>query len=120
MREFRRPAGDAAGAGDGHSHGKRDGPKMEGMGMKGMDEMGIFTTNIAINNQAANKVQGPGDKKPNGLPTSGGSPAPAVVAGSGAAPAPMAGMPGMPTKRRSKLYGIVERPVEIWPVVISV
>lgn len=90
--------------------------------MKGMDEMGIFTTNIAINNPAANKVQGPGDKKPNDFPTSGGPPATTVVAGSSTIPANagMAGMPGMPTKRESKRYGIVERPVEIWPVVISV
>lgn len=80
--------------------------------MKGMDEMGIFTTNIAINNPAANKVQGPGDKKPNGLPINGESPpAPATVANSG-----VAGMSGMPMKRRSKRYGLVERPVEIWPV----
>lgn len=97
---------------------------MEGMGMEGMDEMGIFTTNIAIINPLANKVQGPGDKKPNGLPPTGGPPAPAGVAGG------MAGMTGMKMaakggaigkeKIRSKRYGLIDLPEEMYPVAIPV
>ncbi|TLD34863.1 hypothetical protein E2P81_ATG05028 [Venturia nashicola] len=120
------------GAADGHGHSKakarRDGGPHDGM--KGMDEMGIFTTNIAINNPAANQIQGPGDKKPSPFPAaaSGSSGASASASASGASPPAgpmggMAGMPGMPSKpskRLSKRYGLVERPGEIWPVVSSV
>jgi len=124
---FRRPAGGAGEAEEGHSHGgakpKKEGA-MEGMGMEGMDEMGIFTTNIAINNPAANLIQGPGDKKPNSLPKSlkppGGSSPPAGG---------MAGMPGMKMakdgaigkdKIRSKRYGVIDLPEAIYPVAVPV
>lgn len=117
-----------------------------------MDEMGLFTTNIAINNPAANKIQDPGDKKPNPLS---GSPLTSEISASGAAPPPVSGtsasgsppasgaapvsggassmggmgmadMPGMLSQQSSskkilsKRYGLIERPVEIWPVVLPV
>jgi hypothetical protein len=90
------------------------------MGMEGMDEMGIFTTNVAINNPAANLVQGPGDKKA-GPPKSVTPPAGGMSG--------MAGMAGMKMakdgtigkdKIRSKRYGVIDYPEEIYPVAISV
>lgn len=95
---------------------------MEGMGMEGMDEMGIFTTNVAINNPTANMVQGPGDKKAPPAPK-GAAPPPGAMGG-------MAGMAGMKTaknaagaigkeKIRSKRYGLIDSPEEIYPVSVS-
>jgi hypothetical protein len=93
--------------------------------MEGMDEMGIFTTNIAINNPAANLVQGPSDKK--GAPPAAAS-APSAAASAPSAAGGMAGMAGMKTtssngaigkeKIRSKRYGVIEMPEAIYPVLV--
>jgi len=81
-------------------------------GMEGMDEMGIFTTNIAINNPAANIMQPPAPKAPQ-------SAAPAAPAAAGG----MAGMPGMEgmdekkvKKVHSKRYGVIHLPEPIYPL----
>lgn len=91
-------------------------------GMEGMDEMGIFTTNIAINNPSANLVQGPNDKKqPSPAPKTGTPPPPPADA--------MAGMAGMKMnskdgaigkeKIRSKRYGLIDLPEMIYPQVLT-
>jgi hypothetical protein len=61
------------------------------MGMDGMDEMGIFTTNVAINNPAANIVQPPGTPK---LPQTIGN----------------------NNKVHSKRYGVMDLPEAIYPL----
>jgi hypothetical protein len=95
---------------------------MEGMGgMEGMDEMGIFTTNIAINNPSANLVQGPNDKKQPSPPPKTGTPPPPPAGA-------MDGMAGMKMSKdgaigkekiRSKRYGVIDLPEVVYPEVIS-
>jgi len=80
------------------------------MGMEGMDEMGIFTTNIAINNPAANVVQPPTPKTP---PQSAAPPAGGM--------ADMPGMAGMDHGKKaktvhSKRYGVIDLPEAIYPI----
>jgi hypothetical protein len=97
---------------------------MEG-GMEGMDEMGIFTTNIAISNPQMNAIE-----KPNSKPQPPAAQPPKGSAPSGAANMPGMNMPGMDERKAnkgktttkgkvlSKRYGMIDLPEAAWPVMV--
>jgi len=107
-----RPAGPSGGAAEeGHAAGGHGGGH-DDMGMEGMDEMGIFTTNIAIANPQANIVQAPNSKPAPPKAPKGATPPPGTPG-----MANMPGMPGMDAKKvYSKRFGIIDWPEAAYPI----